>query len=151
VARPAPQARRSRPGKPRYRQAHRREPTSTSYPSDLTDAEWALIEALFSQQGKRGRPSLYGQRALLNGIFYVLRSGCSWRMLPHDLPPWSTVHKAFKRWAKNGLLEETCHHLRREWRKDHGRQPEPTAAIADSQSAKTTEKGGPAAMTAASK
>ena len=143
---------RARPHSPtRYRPVHRRQPTRTSYPSDLQDAEWALLAPLFDRNGKRGRPSIYGQRALFNGIFYVLRSGCAWRMLPHDLPPWSTVHAAFKRWSRKGLLEKACHRLRRKWRADQELPEEPTVAAADTQSTETTEKGGPADMTAARK
>src|SRR5438270_13801889 len=85
---------------------------------------------------------------IFNGILYVLRSGCSWRMLPHDLPPWGTVHYYYRRFRQDGTLLKVHEHLRTKVRREAGRHPHPRAAILDSQSVKTTKKGGPhAAMT----
>ena len=83
-----------------------------SYPSDLTDTEWELIGALFPGPQKLGRPARYEKRAILNAIFYVVRSGCSWRMLPRDLPPWRIVYYYFMRWRQEGLWEALHEGLR---------------------------------------
>jgi transposase len=149
---PKPAAPKQQHGKPayRYRAANRRAGDATHYPTHLTQAEWLLIEPLFSRQGKVGRPSKAGPRAILDALFYMARSGCSWRMLPHDFPPWPTVYSAFRRWAKKGLFEEMNARLNVRWRLAHGRTALPSAAVADTQSVKTTEKGGLAAGTAAS-
>jgi len=146
----APKPAKRRRGTTRYRAAHRREGEAGHYPTDLSDAEWALVAPLFAQEGKAGRPSTYGARAILNALFYMARSGCSWRMLPHDFPPWKTVYAAFRRWGKEGRFERMNVRLNVRWRLAHGRSALPHAAIADTQSVKTTEKGGLAAGTAAS-
>ena len=80
-------------------------PTQESYPSNLTDAEWNLIEPLIPGPALFGRPPRYTKRALLDGIFYVVRSGCSWRMPPHDLPPWRIVYYYFMVWRREGLWQ----------------------------------------------
>ncbi|MBF5046387.1 transposase [Aggregicoccus sp. 17bor-14] len=77
-----------------------------AYPSDLTDAQWARVSPLFEQRRGAGRPPEYGARAVLDALSYMARSGCSWRMLPHDLPPWRTVYATWRRWEARGLLEE---------------------------------------------
>ena len=89
-----------------------------------------------------GRPREYRLREIVNAIFYVLRSGCSWRMLPHDFPPWGTVYHYFRRWSKNGVFEQMNAQLRGELRERLGRSREASASILDSQSVKITDRGG---------
>lgn len=113
-----------------------------AYPSDLSDGEWSLIEPLIPPAKRGGRPRTTDMREVLNSIFYVLRGGCAWRMLPHDLPPWQTVYDYFRRWRQDGTWQHIHDTLRREVRRQAGREEEPSAAILDSQSVKTTEKGG---------
>ena len=119
------------------------------YPSDLTDEEWALLEPLIPPAKPGGRPRRWEMREILNAIFYVLRSGCAWRMLPHDFPPWQTVYDYFWKWRKRGIWEGLNHVLRERVRSAAGREVTPSAAIIDSQSIKTTEKGGSGATTGA--
>lgn len=130
----------------RYLERHRQ--PGPRYPTDLTDAEWAVIEPLFAYEGP-GRPRIYPVREMLNAMFYVVRSGCAWRMLPSDLPKWQAVYATFRRWTASGLFEEIHHTLRRMWREREGRTADPSAAIVDSQSVKTTEKGGLEVLTRA--
>jgi putative transposase len=113
------------------------------YPSDLTDAQWEILEPLVPAPQPAPQPAQYSRREIVNAIFYVNRSGCQWRMLPHDLPPWQLVYGYFSQWRKDGTLQSINDALRRQVRKRAGRNPEPTAAIIDSQSTKTTEMGGP--------
>jgi transposase len=113
------------------------------YETDLTDAEWALIEPLVPEPHARGRPRRWPVREILNGIFYVLRGGIAWRLLPSDLPPKSTVFRWFSLWRDTGLFETINHLLVMADRERVGREASPTAAVLDSQSVKTTESGGP--------
>lgn len=129
------------PAKTRYTDAHRRDEPGR-YPTDLTDAEWQLLEEHFRAKDKGGRPPEHTPRRMLNAIFYVLRAGCSWRMMPHDFPPWKSVYTTFRRWTKDGRLRLAHDALRRKLRTQLGRKEDPTAIIVDSQSVKTTEKGG---------
>jgi len=134
--------------KTRYEPHHRAEREGGLYPSSLTDAEWMLLRPIFEEAtDSRGRPAVHDRRTMLDAIFYVVRTGCSWRMLPADFPAWQAVYATFRRWSYQGRFERMGDQLRQMWRQREGRHPEPSAGIVDSQSAKTTEKGGPAAST----
>ncbi len=121
--------------------------TREAYPSDLSDREWELLEPLLPPPRPGGRPLKYSRREVVNAIVYVLRTGCAWRMLPHDLPPWRTVFHYFRTWRRDGTLERVHSALRDRLRVSEGRTASPSAAIIDSQSVRTTEKGGLVAMT----
>jgi len=120
-----------------------------AYPSDLSDAAWAKIEPVLPKQ-RTGRPRAHRPRELLDAIWYVLRGGIAWRALPHDFPPWQTVYSYFRMLKRGGLWEQLTDALREQVRQKAGREIEPSLLIADSQSVKTTEKGGRAASMAAS-
>ncbi len=112
------------------------------YPSDLTDAEWELVKDEFATDFSRGgRPPIHSKRALLNGIFYFLRTGCQWRFLPKEYPPWQAVYVQMRRWEKKGCVQKVYEKVYILARKAAGKNEKATVGIVDSQSAKTTEKG----------
>src|SRR5918997_3311520 len=115
---------------------------SRRYPTDLSDDEWRCIGPHLPEPTGQGRPRLHGLRAIFDAVFYVLKSGCPWRLLPKDFPPWKTVHDWFRRWRLDGTFERLNAELRGRLRMLAGRNPRPSAGIADSQSAKTTGVGG---------
>ena len=111
------------------------------YPSDLTDAEWALIAPLIRPAKRGGRRRSVAVREVMNGLLYVLETGCQWRHLPRDLPPRSTVHSYLRRWEWDGTLEAVHHCLYVACRERAGKGASPTAAILDSKSVKAAERG----------
>ena len=121
------------------------------YPSDLTDKAWRVLEPLVPHVKAGGRPADHARREVVNAILYVLRTGCQWRALPHDLPPWKTVYTYFRAWRLDGTWKRIHDTLRRQVRRSVGKQSEASAGIVDSQTVKTTEKGGRAATTPARK
>lgn len=112
------------------------------YPTDLSDAEWNHIEPYIPTPEGHGRPRSHSLREILNAIFYVLRSGCQWRLLPHDFPRWSTVYWYFRKWRIDGTWEKINRALRERLRVRSKRDPQPSAGIVDSQSVKSTGVGG---------
>jgi len=122
------------------------------YSTDLTDAQWARIATLIPPAKPGGRRRSVNVREIVNAIVYFVRTGCQWRNLPHDFPPWGTVHYYYRRWRLDGTWEEIHDALREQVRTEReGREATPSAAIIDSQSVKSTEKGGLAVTTRASR
>jgi putative transposase len=119
-----------------------------SYSSDLSDEEWQILQPLVPETKPGGRPRVHQTRELLDAIFYVVRGGCAWRLLPHDFPPWQTAYHYFRVWRINGTWERIHTTLRERTRPKAAREATPSATIVDSQSVRTTEKGGSAATTA---
>jgi putative transposase len=119
------------------------------YPSDLTDDEWQLLETLIPPAKGGGRKRIVNMREVMNAIYYVLKTGCQWDYLPHDFPPKGTVYHYYNTWRKDGTWQRLNQALREDLRQELGREATPSAAIIDSQSVKTTEKGAVAATTQA--
>jgi transposase len=123
------------------------------YPSDLTDVQWAKLEPLLSAPRRErhagGRPRKYPLRRVVDAVLYVVKTGCQWRQMPTDFPPWQTVYQQFRAWRESGVWERVGSTLREQGRQARGRDATPTVAIIDSQSAKTALKGGGAVMTRA--
>lgn len=117
-------------------------PIRQPYPSDLSDAEWEILRLLLPKAKGFGHPVEVDFREILNGIFYVQRTGCQWEMMPHDLPPYSTVYHYFQKWQRKGIWQQMHDQIREKLRTQFGRDEQSTVAIADSQSVKTTEKRG---------
>ena len=117
-----------------------------AYPSDLTDAQWRLISKRIPPAQPGGRYRSVNMREVINGILYLVRTGCSWRQLPHDFPPWGTVHWYYRCFRLDGTWQKIHDALRDKVRVSAGRKKSPSAAIVDSQSVKTPEKGGRVAM-----
>jgi transposase len=119
------------------------ESSKLRYPSDLTDAEWALIEALIPRAKRGGNKRTVVMREVVNGLMYILTTGCQWRALPKDLPARSTVNRYFVQWTEDGTVDRIHHALYVMCREMADRDASPTVAIIDSQSVKSAEKGGP--------
>jgi transposase len=124
----------------------RHAPRKDRYPSDLTDAEWKLIEPMIPEAQRGGRPRKTDMREVMNAVRYVLRTGCQWRQLPKDFPPRSTVYAYFWEWTRYGVLDRIHHELLMACREAEGREASPTAAIIDTQAVKATEKGAAAGI-----
>jgi transposase len=129
---------------PKKRKWHRHRPyhRDEEYDSDLSDEEWALIEELIPQPKPGGRPAKYPRREIVNAILYINKNGCTWRALPHDLPPFRSVHNYFCAWRDEGVWHTVCDTLRKQLRQELGRDAEPSGGVIDTQSVRTTQKGG---------
>jgi len=116
--------------------------TRQPYPSDLSNEQWAQVERFIPAPKPGGRPAKYERREVVNALLYINRTGCQWRALPHDFPPWDSVYWYFRNWKKDGTFDRLHDELRGDLRRAEGHERQPSAAILDSQSVKTTEKGG---------
>jgi transposase len=134
-----------------YTAAHRRHEPEQIYPSCLTDAEWTLVQEVFENPSGRGLPPKVSRRTLVDACCYVVRTGCSWRMLPEHFPKWQNVYRTFRRWSEQGRFEQMHDRLRAQWRERASRNEEPTAAVLDSQSTRLSPQGGESGFDAGKK
>lgn len=118
-----------------------------TYPSDLTRSQWAAIEPMIPDATPGGRPRLAAKREIVEAILYLLRAGCSWRLLPHDFPPWQTVYHYLRRWEREGVWAGALHTLVMADREREGREASPSAAIIDSQTVRTADQKGDSKVT----
>jgi putative transposase len=116
---------------------------ATAFPARLTDEQWAILEPLVPAGKPGGRTAKYSRRAILDAIVYVVRQGCTWRALPADLPHWNTAFRYFRCWQEDGTWDQIEDSLHRMVRVSQGREPEPSAGVADSQTVRRTEQPGP--------
>jgi transposase len=126
-------------------------PIRKPYPSDLREAEWTILEPLVPAVKPGGRPARHSRREIVNAILYVVRGGNQWRAMPHDLPPWQTAFYYFRIWRNDGTWEQIHSAIREQARRRAGREATPSAAIVDSQSVKTSQRGARAATTRTSR
>jgi transposase len=128
----------------------RAQPKRQPYATDLTDTQWQKVAPLFrpAKKGRTGRARIHSKQDILDAIFYQLRTGCAWRLLPHDFPPYENVWSHYRRWRDDGTIERIHDALREQVRRQEGHEPTPSAAIIDSQSVKGAEKGGTGTKTA---
>lgn len=115
-----------------------------AYPSDLSDEQWRVLDPLIPRFHREAVYHYHERRVIVNAILYVLRSGCPWRSLPHDFPPYGTVHYYFRRWQREGVWDQVLEALRMQMRVKEGREEQPSAGVIDSQSMKTSAVRGPA-------
>ncbi|WP_374086814.1 IS5 family transposase [Methylomicrobium lacus] len=134
-----------------YQERHRQPVQDERYASSLTDAEWALVQDLFEPEGGRGVPEKVSRRTMVDACCYVVRTGCAWRLLPKDFPHWDNVYKTFRRWSAQGRFEAMHDRLRQMWRVREGREEEPSAAVLDAQSTRSSPQGGPSGYDAGKK
>lgn len=125
-----------------YESSHRGQAPEQRYPSSLTDAEWEWVHDIFERPASRGHPGHYSRRSLVDACCYVVRTGCSWRELPNDFPPWQNVYGTFRRWQQQGRFEQMHDRLRAQWRAREGRASEPSAGALDAQSTRHSPQGG---------
>lgn len=125
-----------------YSQRHRDDGDHERYATSLTQAEWEMVADIFDETGERGRPAVHARRAIVDACFYVVRTGCSWRLMPKTFPPWNAVYKLFRRWSQQGRFERMHDRLRQRWRERAERDEFPSTAILDSQSTRTSPQGG---------
>lgn len=111
------------------------------YRSDISDKEWEILKKYIPEIAEGGNRK-YEIREVVNGIYYVLRTGCAWEYIPHDLPHWKTCYEYFRKWSEQGIWKVIEDEIRKRLRKEIGKEEQPTAVILDSQAVKTTEKGG---------